>query len=180
MLSNKNLGDNMKKYLIIIILITSIFIALLSIGCEKQRVKNEIIQFDREYYEVVDHQKYRQQIDDINNNHEMQKWDECERTLKELMQDQERFISEFRKLSIPEPFDDFYHIKIQQLDYFRRGNLIWLFFYENNMNTFNDKDYDRSEDYFKKADDLWFESDKIRREVYREYGLDDLIYKWQE
>ncbi len=169
----------MKKYLTIIILILLIFVIPLSVSCEKQKVKKEIIQFDQKYWEISDDSKNRQLANEISNNHKMQKWNACERLLKELMQNHERFISEFKKLHIPEPLDDFYYTKLQQLDSFKQGNLIWLFFYENNMGTFNIYDSERAEDYFKKADDLWFEGSKIRREVYREYGLDDLIDKWQ-
>ena len=39
---------------------------------------------------------------------------------------------------------------------------------------------EKYEDYVDKTASLNLECDKLRREVYREYGLEDLLDKWQQ
>jgi len=186
----------MKKYLLFSIIFIIIFILLLSTGCEKQRIKNEIIKFDEEYYENVqeavnyDNKFWIDLGKAIPDNEppSLSGLRKAKKLLENYLDNYDEYIYSFRNLHTPEPLDDFYYEKLEQFDYYRKYIYIFLeatndyiFYKEQGINYIPDDligKFDERDEYFEKASRKSLDCDRIRREVYREYGLDDLIDKW--
>jgi len=107
---------------IIIIILVSTFILF---GCEKQRIKNEIIQFDKEYWDIaegylIEIETFGEEYSRIVKNDP----DTMEiKTIEKVIELQEDYISyysnyikTFRGFHIPEPMDEFYYKKLEQFD----------------------------------------------------------------
>ena len=80
--------------------------------------------------------------------------------------------------------DVFYQKKLEQFANSLQGNKNFISDYENwKKGTWTVEEYKKNEEmriiYNKKAGDLNLECDQIRSEVYKEYGLDDLLLKYQ-
>jgi len=191
---------------IIIIILVSTFILF---GCEKQRIKNEIIQFDKEYWDIaegylIEIETFGEEYSRIVKNDP----DTMEiKTIEKVIELQEDYISyysnyikTFRGFHIPEPMDEFYYKKLEQFDNALKSittglNALNIKKYSLeliiNNKTVSDGSIENSienykqlleecEDYDDRVFSLGLECDKLRREVYREYGLEDLLDKWQQ
>ncbi len=115
------------------------------------------------------------------------------------------YVFEFKALTIPSKLDNFYYEKIKQFERYIESyqkdiladlsQLQCLEYFKNGVeNNFANEDFDfanksaderdalyiESEALYKQARDLSTDCDKIRREIYREYELDELIKKWQD
>ena len=88
------------------------------------------------------------------------------------------------------PLDEFYYKKTEQFDSFANGHYMYLNRCDliitnwDNWNVTLDGKVDeldnKSESNYNKGRELQLEAQKIQRDFYREYGLDDLISKWQD
>ncbi len=199
----------MKKFISIFLLTILSLVVLLSIGCEKQMVKNEIIQFDEEYWEI--NEDWKNTFEKMNNDIEIlnrsdtEPIDRIEGTielLEELKENHNNRLKIFKKLHIPEPLDGFYYKKLEQLEKYEMGlikeiesknklkvlallipvgedkNLPSKETIENYMADIEELN-NESIKYYDEDKELERECDMMQREVYRENGLDDLIYRWQ-
>ena len=103
----------MKKYLIIIILIALLFTALFSVGCKKQKEKDEVLQFMDEIYSI---------------NEEM--WAEAESSddLEEQIEIFGEALEELGSIYIPEPCEELFSKAMKRtmtnLDIFNELDLV--------------------------------------------------------
>ena len=197
----------MKKYLIIIILIALIFTSLFSIGCEKQKIKNGIIKFDEEYWEItdelIDKQKaWTDEIDIMIANLEKDNENPDDVGVKGLLEmirinEAEKkyyleYMLEFKNLTIPEPLKEFYLKKIEQCDVNLEKYNNWTEILNFAISEIQNLEQEQSSilghgeklagehnDLNQKRFDLDLECRQIIENVYLEYDLDDLIDKWQ-
>ena len=162
----------MKTALMIVMAMATAIIISLTTGCfiqenialnkakeaeqiEFSKTKEEIIKFDSEWWKIIEEDT---RLDEENLKslgealNDDQKFDNV---IAKMQKDYEDYILKFKSLTIPKPLDEFYYKKIEQFNATETGTL-------------------------DKATELQLEAQKIQREVYREYGLDDLIQKWQE
>ncbi len=125
----------MKKYLILIILIALTLSAMFSIGCEKQRIKNELVQFDNDYWKISKELMYYDEnfINDIRyleekdpnfaNNNNTRK---IINLIEDYQAEYEEYIGNFKEIHIPEPLDNFYYIKLDQFDSYWNSNKAYI------------------------------------------------------
>ena len=129
-----------------------------------EAVRQEIIKFDEEYWEIAE--EYRLLIEGNNkkidslikgaeNNPGLDYSPAMENLADKITKDYSKYIQKFKSLTIPNPLDEFYYKKIEQFNAFQSQNT-------------------------DKGQALRVDAMQIQREIYREYGLDDLIQKWQE
>jgi hypothetical protein len=217
----------MKKLTVILIIATITIMFLLSTGCEKQRLKNEIVEFDEAYWNLasefeVENEKSINKLNNLQQNYQQYKQnDDVSVTINKLNSNIEglkqaieikndfleyylTYISDFRALKIPSPLDDFYYKKLETFNKnveaiqteikFNSADLSWSELmrdglknkdysnidYVEEISNIGDELLKETERLYNEIGDLQIECDKIRREVYREYGLDDLLTKWQE
>ena len=174
----------MKKALMIIIMVAIVIIISLTPGCAIQEqikatnTREEIIKFDEEYWKI-DEEWVQWQKDDSRSD------DEVLSDYKKYQKDYSEDILKFKSINIPKPLDEFYYKKIEQFNSIQlsQSKLLQLLNIVTS-NTGKTTELDRllkeAEDYKNKGNELKLEADKIQREVYREYDLDDLIAKWQK
>ena len=116
--------------------------------------KEEIRKFDEEFWKIAE-EKDRLDEENLKNFNESMSDVEKQNFIKKIKKEYSEYILKFKSLTIPKPLDEFYYKKIEQFNAFQADNT-------------------------DKGIGLQLEAKKIQREVYREYGLDDLIIKWQE
>ena len=129
-----------------------------------ETARQEIIKFDEEYWEIAEeytplqeenNKKLKDLIRDVENNPNLDYSPASKNLTDKINKDYSEYIQKFKSLTIPNPLDEFYYKKIEQFNAFQSQNT-------------------------DKGQALRVEAMQIQREVYREYGLDDLIQKWQE
>lgn len=125
----------MKTYKIFLITIITLIIALSFLGCEKQRIKKEIIQFDKEYYEIAQQiieksNKFNEELKELEKKDPGMMTVEVTEKLIKLLEksneDYSDYINKFRNLHIPEPLDDFYYKKLEQFDNYYKAHVKWI------------------------------------------------------
>jgi hypothetical protein len=116
------------------------------------KLKEEIIKFDEEYWKIAEEKKKNDEA----NSGDLDK-------MKKVFSE---YVLKFKSLNIPEPLDEFYYKKIEQ--------------FNNTEMAFISTKLEDVETLAKEIKKAQLEASKLQREVYREYGLDDLINKWQE
>lgn len=194
----------MKKFIFIFIIFTLIFILLLTSGCFNQekiefnKTKKELIKFDEKYWAEAEkyrikEEEYTKDLEKIDTSNiskiSKQDWIDIKNIKKNQIKLYSDYIEKFKSLDIPSPLDEFYYKKIEQFDNFVKVYHIDLTLSElmiDYWDNWNDTVSDRTDDlmnegksYSNKGRELQLEAQKIQREVYRKYGLDDLIKKWQ-
>jgi len=114
-----------------------------------QRIRNEIIQFDKEYKEIMVF--YENERDKISSYSDEEKaWDELPKLCNEI-------VNQLMGIYVPELLDDFIYKRIEFMKRLRTSYI------------------QRDIQALKELDLLEIEADRIKREVYREYDLYDLI-----
>ncbi|MHB8278030.1 MAG: hypothetical protein ACYDIA_10315 [Candidatus Humimicrobiaceae bacterium] len=199
----------MKKltFILIILILTSIL--LTSSGCftqkniEFNKAKQEIIKFDEEYFKISKEntlleEEFEKSLDEIRSNQEKHQDSknllyqdrlEEKNLFERFEKDCSEYILKFKSINIPKPLDEFYYKLIEALNAYKTSfskSLQVLNLSISNWDSMNEetiKEMDtldkEAEDYYKKGVELELEPGKILREVYREYGLDGLLTKWQ-
>jgi hypothetical protein len=183
----------MEKQKNIKVIVALFFIFILSFsmfGCEKQRIKNELIEFDKQYYAITEWKEMKALNDKIKGMGQVFYSDtsaieEIDNTAQKLLKATEIAVEKLRALKIPAPLDEFYQKKLQQLSYNMQILSESIQDYKNFKQgkwspSDNEKMIKDTKELDDKAEKLYWECDTIRREVYREYGLDDLLTKYQE
>ena len=158
-------GNKMKKALMIVAVVAMVIIISFTTGCfiqkkiEFNKTKEEIIKFDTEYKKIKD-----------NFNRDNELFGEKYQNVKMTPGNEDKikgdfqsfitsFINELKKLDVPEPLDDFYD---KNIEYYSKLS--------DSVNIGSKVDMNE-------LTELDIEINRIQREVYREYGLDDLINK---
>ena len=160
----------MKKVLMIVAVVATIIIISLTTGCLIQeniklnKTKEEIIKFDEEYWKI--YEEWGQPQIDGSKSH-----DDLISAIKKIQKDHSEYILKFKSINIPKPLDEFYYKKIEQFNSYQ----MVLIKASNSETTAKEL-----ETLVKETNELQLEANKIQRAVYREYGLDDLITKWQK
>ncbi len=221
----------MKKFIFIFIIFTLTLTLLASPGCfiqekrEFNRTKEEIIKFDEEYWKIA--QEYNKKSDEISKklssipddkpldaagedinkalaivSENISNNKEIVKIRNDDLEYYSTYIQNFKSLNIPEPLDEFYIKKIEQLNKSVKSRQLLISATSRHIdllevaessikrNKFDsdlvekiaedrDKLFEESKNLSEEAANLGLECDKLQREVYREYGLDDLINKWQ-
>ena len=179
------------KTVIIAVAFTLVFILSFSMfGCEKQRIKNELIEFDKQYYAIAEWNELKtlgaklKEMGQVfySDTTEVEEMNNIEQKILDL---EETISEKLRSLKIPAPLDEFYQKKLQQISYDMQIATAGIQDYENfkqgkQQTGDNEKMLKENKELRGKVDKLYWECDTIRREVYREYGLDDLLTKYQE
>ena len=137
---------------------------------EYQKFRSEIKEFDKEYTFLIE--TYNKEFDKlkedisfyVEKNSNKEEFLALLDSFSEFILD---FKKEFEEIDIPEPLDDFYYLKLEQINYLYKV-----------FNGFSSSvESNKYEGYMEKEDELELEADKEKRRVYREYDLDDLINK---
>ncbi|MCE5329859.1 hypothetical protein LLG07_05970, partial [bacterium] len=174
------------------VLVLVLILSLFMFGCGKQEIKNELIEFDKQYYSVTGGSEAAKEIAKLEEE-VLQKFgdsidyktegEEYVASLKKINGYLEDISEDFKNIKIPEKMDVFYQKKLEQFANSLQGNKNFISDYENwKKGTWTNEEYKKNEElriiYNKKADDLNLECNQIRSEVYKEYGLDDLLLKY--
>ncbi len=137
-------------------------------------IRDEIIEFDKEYNRITE--EFNNEIDSLNDSSNSKEG--STELLEQKIELTEDFKNEFQKLRMPEPLDDFYYLKLEELDWVlkEREHLRLMIV----INPPEDSSLASSlfEDWGElkeKIDNLKLEANKEKRKVYREYDLDDLL-----
>lgn len=179
------------KLISLALLIFTFILSFSMFGCEEQRTKAELIEFDKQYYNMTE--ETQQELDNLSE--ELKKFgstidyategSEYINIIKKQSDLVERRVNGLNVLKIPESMDEFYRKKIQQWDSLITANSIIIHdfdIWESNSLTTEVHQQNQKEikEVTEKEEKLYWECDKIRREVYRKYDLDDLLTKYQE
>ena len=155
-------------WVIILVMSVSLIMVFSSGGCRRAVSAGEIIKFDEKYWEIT--VAYNQLADEntkaleeavSKSNIDLKEiLDLLEKTKKDFSTYSSIFKRTFAAPNRPKALDEFYYKKIEEFD----ARL--LSFQAEDSNT------------------VWelhrLEANKIQRAVYKKYGLDDLINKWQQ
>jgi len=182
--------NQLKNITIIIVLVLVFILSFFMFGCEKQKIKNELIEFDKQYYAIAEWDELKildnklQEFGQVFYN-DVSTVEEVNNIEQKVLDLEEILLEKLRSLEIPEPLDEFYQKKIQQLSYDMQRQSISIQDYENFKQgnwvpEDNEKMHKTSDELSDKIEKLYWECDTIRREVYRKYGLDDLLIKYQK
>ncbi|MHB8276162.1 MAG: hypothetical protein ACYDIA_00705 [Candidatus Humimicrobiaceae bacterium] len=197
-------------FILIILILTSILLTssgcFIQKNIEFNKAKQEIIKFDEEYWKIAEEymllkEKYGKSLYEIISNLEKHQGNknllyqdtlEQKNLAEESYKNYSGYILKFKSINIPKPLDEFYYKKIEEFNALQTGDskysqLLDLYIFKRDSDSINEETIKElntlskeEEDYKKKAGEIRLEADKIQREVYREYGLDDLINKWQK
>jgi len=160
------------------------------------KTKEEIIKFDGEYWKVSEEyeakqDEYYKDLEKIpDSNLSKNDWVSIKNIEEKNHKWYSDYIEKFKSLNIPKPLDEFYYKKMEQFNnfinasrvYIDRCNIIitnwdnWSVTLDDRINELDNK----IESYADKGTEQRLEAQKLQREIYREYGLDDLITKWQD
>ena len=143
---------------------------------EYLNIRDEIIEFDKEYNRMAE--EFNNKKSSLDDNFGSDSKKEAIEFLNQLEELTVNFKNEFQKLRTPEPLDDFYYLKLEELDWVLKEYEHIALMFEINPSKDSFIGLNLIEDWGDqkvKIDNLKLEADKEKRKVYREYDLDDLL-----
>jgi hypothetical protein len=186
--------NQLSKITISVVIVLVLILSLFMFGCGKEKIKDGLIEFDKQYYSITGGSEAAKEIAKLEEEVSKKFGDSIDyktegedyvASLKKITEYLEDISEDFSNIKIPKKMDVFYQKKLEQFANSLQGNKNFVSDYENwKKGTWTDEEYKKNEEmriiYNKKAGDLNLECNQIRSEVYKEYGLDDLLLKYQQ
>lgn len=186
--------NQLSKITISVVIVLVLILSLFMFGCGKEKIKDELIEFDKQYYSITNGSEAAKEIAKLEEEASKKFGDSIDYKtegedyvayLKKAHGYREEILEDLKNIKIPKKMDVFYQKKLEQIVNLSLGNESLISDYENwKKGTWTDEEFQKSEDmrtiYYETVGDLNLECNQIRSEVYKEYGLDDLLLKYQQ
>jgi hypothetical protein len=167
----------------ILISLFIIICTLLTTSCSYNNTREDIIKYDNKYHAITEWDKLNALQQNISDNLALNTLDIylLEKLLINLVETRDKIIEKLNIMQVPDVLKIFHETKLKQLNYRNQADTLLLEDFRENLLT-NDYDsekskqaFDKIKEFRDKSEDYFLQSEKIKKEIYTKYGLDDIL-----